>query len=412
MHVSRMHVIGLMSGTSVDGIDAVLVEIEGRPPGAGDDDGIDLSLRQHVHVAYDPELRQEIFACFRPDTGTVDRVCRVNFAIGEAFAGAALEVIEAAGFTPQKVDLIGSHGQTVWHIPPAEGTPGATLQLGEGAVIAERTGITTVSNFRARDMAAGGHGAPLVSYVDWLLFSHETEARAAQNIGGIANVTFLPPRCDTPSDAFAFDTGPGNMLIDDAARRATDGEWSYDQDGQLASAGQADEELLAEWMAHPYLQRSPPKTTGREVFGAQFGAQLWAQGQARGLADVDIVATVTALTAASIARVYRDFLPPVDEIIVSGGGTQNATLMAMLRERLPSVDITPIDVWGVPAEAKEAVAFAILAYATWHHYPGTLPACTGAQHATVLGDITPGGNWVNRKTGSKYGMVQFGQNPG
>lgn len=407
-----MHVIGLMSGTSADGIDAVLVAIEGRPPAAGPvedagcgdapadtlfhragGDGLRLSLRRHVHVPYDSTLRQDIFACFRPETGTVDRICRIDFAIGEALAAAALRVIEAAGLTPQEVDLIGSHGQTVWHIPPAEGSPGATLQLGEGAVIAERTGITTISDFRTRDVAAGGHGAPLVSYVDWLLFSHETEARAVQNIGGIANVTFLPPHHRSTSDVFAFDTGPGNMLIDDVASRTTDGAWPYDRDGELAAAGQVDEALLAEWMAHPYFQQPPPKTTGREVFGTQLGAQVWEQGRARGLAGADIVATVTAFTAVSIAQAYRDFLPPVDRVIAGGGGVKNPTLMAMLRERLAPAQVVPIDALGIPTEAKEAVAFAVLAYESWHHRVGTLPSCTGAQHATVLGKITLGQNY-------------------
>jgi anhydro-N-acetylmuramic acid kinase len=387
-----MLVIGLMSGTSVDGIDAVIVEIDRQPP-AIDSRELSLSLRRHLHIPYDPTLRQEIFTCCRPATGTVDRICRVNFAIGAAFADAARQVIEATGLTPQAIDLIGSHGQTVWHIPPTEDTPGSTLQLGESAVIAERTGITTVSDFRTRDMAAGGHGAPLVSFVDWVLFSHKTEARAVQNIGGIANVTYLPPRFRPSSEVFAFDTGPGNMLIDDAASRATGGEWSYDQDGQLAAAGHVDPVLLAELMTHPYLRQPPPKTTGREVFGAQMAAQVWEQGKTRGLADRDIVATLTAFTAVSIGQAYRDFLPAVDEVIVGGGGTKNPTLMAMLREQLGPARVTPIDGLGIPSEAREAIAFAILAYETWHNRPGTLPSCTGARHATVLGKITPGKNY-------------------
>lgn len=387
-----MRVIGLMSGTSADGIDAALVEIEGRPPTAGGD-GLRLSLHKHIHVAYDPALREDIFACFQPETGTVDRLCRVNFAIGKAFADAALAVVADAGLAPEDVDLIGSHGQTVWHIPPAEDAGGATLQLGAAAVIAERTRITTVSDFRTRDMAAGGHGAPLVSYMDWLLFDHETEAQAAQNIGGIANVTYLPPSRQSSAGAFAFDTGPGNVLIDDAAQRATNGRWSYDHDGQLASAGKVDHELLAAWMEHPYFAKQPPKTTGRELFGAQYGVQLWAEAKSRGLADADVVATVTALTAASIVEAYRRFLPSVDRVIVSGGGAQNPTLMGMLREELSPVDVVSIAALGIPADAKEAVAFAALAHETWHDRPGALASCTGAQHATVLGSITPGDNY-------------------
>jgi anhydro-N-acetylmuramic acid kinase len=387
-----MWIVGLMSGTSADGIDAAVVEIEGRPPTAGGD-GLRLTLRQHIHVSYNSALREDIFACFQPETGSVDRLCRVNFAIGEAFAAVALAVIKVAGLTPGAVDLIGSHGQTVWHIPPADDSGGATLQLGAGGVIAERTGITTVSDFRTRDMAAGGHGAPLVSYVDWLLFGHETKPRAAQNIGGIANVTYLPPGRHASAGSFAFDTGPGNMLIDYAAKRATDGEWSYDHEGQLAAVGRVDHELLAAWMKHPYFVGQPPKTTGRELFGSQFGAQLWAEAKSRGLADADVVATITALTAASIADAYRRFLPPLASVIVSGGGAENPTLMAMLREELSPIDAVPTDALGIPADAKEAVAFAVLAHETWHDRPGTLASCTGAEHATVLGSITPGANY-------------------
>ena len=384
-----MLVVGLMSGTSADGIDAVLVEIEGAPP------ELRVRLLRHVAVPYEPALREEVFACFRPDTGTVDRLCRLNFALGEAFAAAALRCIQAAGLAPAEVDLIGSHGQTVWHIPPTPAGPGATLQLGEAAVIAERTGITTISNFRARDVAAGGHGAPLVSYVDWLLFRHPKKTRALQNIGGIANVTYLPPKSQA-GRPLAFDTGPGNMLIDDAARRATDGAWECDRDGELAARGRVDERLLAELLAHPYLRLPPPKTTGREEFGQQMGARIWERGRALGLRGADIVATVTAFTAHSIARAYRDFLPSSpEEVILSGGGAENPALVGMLRQLLAPARLLKIDQLGIPSAAKEAVAFAVLAYETWHHRPGTLPSCTGARRATVLGQITP----ANRGSG-------------
>ncbi len=382
-----MRVVGLISGTSADGIEAAVVELNGAPP------TLTWRLAKHLHVEHPQTLRNEILACVRPETGTVDRLCALNFALGEAFASAALQAIEAAGLTPAQIDLIGSHGQTLWHIP-ADMPNASTLQLGEPAVIAERTGITTIANFRTRDMAAGGHGAPLVAYVDTLLLSHPTLTRAAQNIGGIGNVTFLPPASnsqgDAPQQPFAFDTGPGNMLIDDAASRATHGAWTFDRDGALAARGHIDETLLAELMRGPYLKQAPPKTTGRELFGAQFGARVWEKAHARGLRDEDAIATLTAFTARSIAQAYHDFLPmPPDQVIVSGGGAHNPVLMAMLRDQLAPAQVLCSDDLGLSSEAKEAIAFAALAYETWFGRPGNLATATGARHPVVLGSITP-----------------------
>jgi anhydro-N-acetylmuramic acid kinase len=379
-----MIVIGLMSGTSADGIDAAVMRLEGAPP------VLRWELLAHVHTAYESSLQAEVFASFRPETGTVDRLCSLSFALGRAYGAAALTAIAAAGFTPDQVDLIGCHGQTVWHIPT--GPQASTLQIGEPAVIAEMTGLPVVSNFRVRDMAVGGQGAPLVSYVDLLLFTHATHTRALQNMGGIANVTFLPPIGSlwAAQTGLAFDTGPGNMLIDDAVRRATGGALAYDVDGGLGAQGRINAVLLDELLAEPFLRLPPPKTTGRELFGRQYGSQVWERGSELGLTGNDIIATVTALTAHSVARAYRDFLPtPPDEVIVSGGGAYNSTLLRMLADLLPTSRIFTIAELGVPADAKEAAAFAVLAYETWHRRPGNWPPATGAARPVILGNITP-----------------------
>jgi anhydro-N-acetylmuramic acid kinase len=384
-----MKIIGLMSGTSVDGIDAAVVEINGAPPA--------LTVRQisFSFLPYAADQRARIFALFDPQTGRVDRICQMNFALGEWFANAALLAMDEAGLKPGDIDLIASHGQTIYHSVEAESPVKSTLQIGEAAVIARRTGVTTVADFRVADVAAGGQGAPLVSYVDWLLLRDARKARAVQNIGGIANVAYLPPG-DDPAGALAFDTGPGNMLMDYAADQATDGVQHFDRDGRLAAAGRVDEGLLAELMAHPYLSQPIPKTTGREQFGVQLGAEIWARAMERGLSGADVVATLTAFTAASIADAYGRFLPAMpDDVIVGGGGANNPTLMAMLAARLtPARLLTYADATGLDGDAKEAIAFALLAYEAIHGRPGNLPSCTGARDWAVLGKVTPGANYV------------------
>jgi len=368
-----------MSGTSVDGIDAAVCRVEGAPP------DLDVEMLAFTKTDYEPRLRSRIFEAFSPQRGTVDLICALNFEIGAAFAQAALRAISQAGLTPDRVHLIGSHGQTVYHLP--SGPVPSTLQIGEAAIIAERTSITTVADFRVADIAAGGQGAPLVSYVDYLLFRHDSKTRAVQNIGGIANVTLLPAAC-SPAEVLAFDTGPGNMLIDHAVRRTTGGQWDYDHDGRLASQGSVDRALLEELMSHAYLRRQPPKTTGREQFGSQFADHVWQRTKAQGMADGDIVATLTAFTARSIAHSYRCFLPPVEEVILGGGGGHNPVLRRMVEEHLAPARVFSHEDFGLSSDSKEALAFAVLAYEAWHGRPGNLPSATGASHPVVLGKIS------------------------
>lgn len=373
--------IGLMSGTSADSIDAACVRFEGAPP------RLDWELLSFVTLPMTAELRQEIFAAFRPETGTVDKLCQLNFTLGEWFAKASLEAVKAANLTPAQVDFIGSHGQTVWHIPPNSGEGVAsTLQLGNPAVIAQRTGITVVSDFRSRDMAAGGQGAPLVPFVDNLLLSHPTLSRAVQNIGGIGNVTWLP--AGGVGEAFGFDTGPGNMLLDRAAEVLTQGQMHCDMDGKMAFAGNVQENFLQKWMSEePYFTRKPPKSTGRELFGVQ-RCDVYLKEMA-GLSKEDILATLTAFTARSTAEAYKNFLPALpDEVLLCGGGARNPAIAAMLQKELPTSRIGRTEDAGLPGDSKEAVAFAVLGYETMNRRPGNLPAATGASGPVVLGSIT------------------------
>jgi anhydro-N-acetylmuramic acid kinase len=326
----------------------------------------------------------------------VDELCKLNFMLGELFADAALGVIHESGKQPNEIDLVGSHGQTFWHSVEPDGKVSATLQLTEAAVLAERTGITTISNFRPRDVAAGGQGAPLTSYVDWLLLRHPTQWRAVQNIGGIANVTFLPPLSDITSEPIAFDTGPGNALIDSIMVQLSGGVQAFDHDAALAQRGQIDEDWLHELLAHPYHSIKPPKTTGRELFSNAMATALIEQGRQRGSDDATILATVTALTAQSIVDAYERFAPmPIEEVILGGGGRHNPVLVRLLEQLLQPARVLSHEDLGMDSDSKEALVFAVLAYETWHARPGTLPALTGADHPVVLGQITPGANYVD-----------------
>jgi len=372
-----------MSGTSADGIDAALTEIEGDFP------DIRVALRAFVCQPHPPELRQEILTLSR-----TDRLCALNVALGEAFAEAARWVAEEAGVPVEAIDLIGSHGQTIWHQPEPVEVVGrkvrGTLQIGEPAIIAERTGATVVADFRPADMAAGGQGAPLVPFADYLLFRHPQKARAIQNIGGIANVTFLPANASL-EEVLAFDTGPGNMVIDALVSHFTQGRQTFDRDGSWAARGCVQQDLLSRWLEHPFLAAPPPKSTGREQFGDAFSRRILEA--ASGISPEDLLATATALTAESIASAYQRWLfpkGPLQEIVLGGGGIYNRTLRQMLEERLSPIPLKTHADYGLPDKAKEAVAFALLAYATIHGIPGHIPAATGARHPAVLGKIVPG----------------------
>ncbi|MGI8422887.1 MAG: anhydro-N-acetylmuramic acid kinase [Chloroflexota bacterium] len=393
--VSRpLVVVGLMSGTSADGIDAAVVSIPWPP-------ALDITRNISLHTrAYTPSERRAIFELFETSRATVEDVCTLNFRIGEWFAEAALGALDAAGLAVSEVDLIGSHGQTIFHAPPGGALTPSTLQIGEPSVIAERTGITTVADFRVRDMAAGGHGAPLVSYVDALLFRHPTEARAVLNLGGIANVTLLPPvrsaRSAGSSVPVAFDTGPANMLLDWLASEISGGDLRFDDAGTLAAAGHVNEKLLGELLSDPYFAAPPPKTTGRERYGASFAQSVWTTARSRGLRPEDVMATALALTVDTVARGIAASPFPhgeLTEVIAGGGGTQNPVLMASLRSRMPGVRVSTHEDYGLSSQAKEAVSFAILAVATIHGETNTLPSCTGARRAVVMGKIVPGANY-------------------
>ena len=412
-----LRVGGLMSGTSADGVDTAIIDIRGR----------DVQVLAFDTYPYRAALRGEILRLCRPESARLDAICHYNHLLGEVFAEAVIRLCDESGIALDSIDLIGSHGQTIYHNPNGGRYAGrvvrSTLQIGEPSVIAQRTGITTVADFRPRDMAAGGEGAPLVPYADYILFSDRRLTRAVQNIGGIANVTFLPPldgstdrvpcprlrghairandgraclrqrRHGTqyPDHVLAFDTGPGNMVIDGVMRLITKGKRSYDRGGAMAAKGIAHEGLLRETLRHPFFRRRPPKSTGREQFGQQYCEWLYDKACRNGLMPEDIVATATAFTASTIASAYRRFLPAMpDEMILCGGGAHNATLVRMLQAGLEGVRIRSTDEFGIDVDAKEAVSFAILAYATIQGVPNNLPRVTGASEPVVMGKIVPG----------------------
>jgi anhydro-N-acetylmuramic acid kinase len=388
-------IIGLMSGTSLDGVDAVLTRIMTEPEGPI----LSVSLIAHSYLPYSDEMRTRISALCSVETARLDDLVYAHFGLGEWYAKAVQDLLARAGRTASSIDAVCMHGQTIWHAPEARPFPGpegflpvkGTLQIGASAVLRERTGIPVISDLRSRDMAAGGEGAPLAPFVDAILFGSPKLGRIVQNIGGIGNATVVPPAA-AAADLLAFDTGPGNMLMDAVVLSGSGGRHRYDPEGSMAAKGKVHEGIVERLMLDPYFRREPPKSTGREVYGADFAAAFMEEARERGLSFEDQVATATAFTAESIARSYKDFILPrirIDEVLACGGGARNPSLLAMIRDRLPAgILVITSSERGVPDEAREAMAFAVMGHESLMGRPGNLPAVTGARAPVVLGNLT------------------------
>ncbi len=383
-----MRVIGMMSGTSADGIDAVLVRIDGAPP------TITSKFEAHHHIAFRSTVRQAVLRIANGSATTSAELSQLNSFLGEEFARAAIAACQKWGVRLSDIGLIGSHGQTIYHQGIASKFLGAraiasTLQVGEPSIIAERTGVPTIADFRPADMAAGGQGAPLVPFVDYLLYRDEARGRVALNIGGIANVTVIPAGAQ-PRDLMAFDTGPGNMIVNAVVEATSKGSARLDRDARIALRGNTIFELLDHLMREPYLRIKPPKTAGREQFGREYAQKFVAWGKKHRAKTADLVRTATVFTSLSIADAFQRFIfgrANIDDLIVAGGGAQNPLMMAQLAAALPKLQIVPAEDFGVPSQAKEAFAFAMLAYEGYHGRPNNLPSATGARHSVVMGKL-------------------------
>jgi anhydro-N-acetylmuramic acid kinase len=387
MKARTMTVAGIMSGTSADGIDVAVVRIAPgklRPS---------LTLLAHEGFAFPAKLRQAVLAAMNASAISTQELARLNWRLGIAYAEAVLDTLRKHKV---KLDLVGCHGQTIYHQARPERYAGrafaCTWQIGEAAVLAEALGVPVASNFRPADMAAGGQGAPLVPLLDYVLFANDKRGRVLQNIGGIANLTAIPA-ASGQDKLIAFDTGPGNMVIDALMQQLFG--MAFDRNGTIAASGRVLKRVLEGALHNPYYRIKPPRTAGREQFGRTYVADFLDKCCAESGQPEDAIATATALTAETIARSYAQFVrqrmktQPVD-YIVSGGGARNATLMAMLNARLEPMgcSLAASEQFGLPVEAKEAAAFALLAWETWHRLPGNVPAATGAKRAVVLGQVT------------------------
>ena len=386
MYCRSRFAVGLMSGTSLDAVDAALVRL------AGATDKPRVHLRAFVSVPYPPGARRRVLRVASGEAVSAREISQLNFLLGELFAAAALRVCRKASVSPHRLSVIGSHGQTVFHQGFLTREAGreirSTLQIAEPAVIAERTGAPVVANFRTRDVATGGQGAPLVPLVDYLLFRDKSKGTVTLNLGGIANVTVIPAQAG-PEEVLGFDTGPGNMVIDALARKFSRSQKSYDSGGRWAACGKVLEEILSRALGFPFFHQAPPKSSGREQFGAAFVERFFFSGRKR-RAACDLLRTATELTARTVAEALQNFVYPktrIERLIVSGGGAHNRLLLGRISELLPELAVSLSDAHGIPADAKEAIAFAILADRTLQGLPGNLPAVTGARRAVVLGSI-------------------------
>jgi len=375
--------LGIMSGTSADGIDVALVRVAGRKA----------SLENFAAFPFPARVQKAILKLGEGRAVTTGEISQLNFLLGELFASAALAACKKFRVAPARIAVIGSHGQTVFH----QGTPAAfngrriasTLQIGEPSVIAARTGITTVGDFRPADMAAGGQGAPLVPFVDFLVYRHPLIGRVALNIGGIANVTVIPAGA-TLADVFAFDTGPGNMVIDALVRHFTRGRKGFDRNAEMAAKGKLLPGLLRTLLRDKYFSKQPPKTAGREQYGERYLRTLLSNREASRANPEDVIRTATILTALSILDAFHHFIAPnakIGELVVSGGGAHNPLLIAQLESGLEGVRVREAGELGVPGDAKEAFAFAVLACETLRRRPANVPGATGAKRAVVLGKV-------------------------
>lgn len=379
-------VVGLMSGTSADGVDAALCWITGC--------GTESAIEQlgFVFRPFSEEIRREILRLASGGSACAADFCRMNFLLGELYAEAVEALCDRTGISPTQIDLIGSHGQTFWHIPLQETYLGhrfrSTFQLGEGSVLAQRFGCPVVSDFRVRDVAADGLGAPLVPYSEFLIYRSETECVALQNIGGIGNITCLPPACRL-EDVFAFDTGPGNMVMDAVYAELTGGEKTFDEGGCYAARGSVHEKLLQRLMQDPYLEQKPPKTTGREYYGPAFVKKIMDYARQEHISGPDLMATVTDYTAQCIRYSVEHYFPQKpDKLIIGGGGSMNKTLVAAVAGALPGCKVLTNEDLGYDSNAKEAVAFAVLANEAMFARCNNVPTVTGAKNPVVMGKIS------------------------
>jgi anhydro-N-acetylmuramic acid kinase len=374
--------LGLMSGTSADAIEVALATP--TPP----------KLLNHTTLPLPSHIRAEILRIAEGAPATAAQISQLNFRLGQVFAEAALTALRKFRISPGRVSLIGSHGQTIFHqgrpIPFLGHSTASTMQIGEPAIIAARTGITTIADFRPADIAAGGQGAPLVPFADYLLYRHPKKGRVSLNLGGIANITVIPAHAK-PNQVFAFDTGPANMLIDSLVSHFSHGRQHFDKDARQARKGRSIPYLLNSLLRDPYLRQSPPKSTGREYYGVLYTTALLSLAKKHRASPNDLLHNVTIFTALSVVDALHRFVLPktkIHQLIVSGGGAHNPLIMAQLTAALAPIEVIPSSEFGIPEDAKEAFAFALLANETFHHRPSNLPSATGAHQPAILGKIS------------------------